>query len=79
MGEFNLNSFDDEMHKAMIRAAAISQPTDAMLDMCLNDSGNSSMGVLSMWDVTTFNNANQYADFIMTNCGIELDQANLPI
>ena len=76
-GKFNLNSFDDEMHKAMIRAAALTPPTDAMLDMCLNDTGDSSMGVLSMWDVTTFNNANQYATFILTNCGIELDKSKL--
>ena len=63
----------------MIRAVALTPPTDAMLDMCLNDTGDSSMGVLSMWDVTTFNNANQYATFILTNCGINWTKANLQI
>ncbi|MEC7984501.1 MAG: hypothetical protein VX278_05020 [Myxococcota bacterium] len=73
-GKFNLNSFDDDMHKAMIRSTALSQPTDATLDMCMNAGGE---GVLSMWDVTTFNNANDYATFIQNNCGIELDKNKL--
>ena len=73
-GKFNLNSFDDEMHKAMIRSTALSQPTDSTLDMCMNAGGE---GVLSMWDVTTFNNANDYATFIQNNCGIELDKTKL--
>ena len=73
-GKFNLNSFDDEMHKAMIRSAATSFPNDSTLDACLNTGGE---GVLSMWDVTTFNNANDYANFIQTNCGIELDKTKL--
>ena len=30
-----------------------------------------------MWDVTTFNNANDYATFIQNNCGIELDKNKL--
>ena len=74
-GKFNLNSFDEDMHKAMIRAAAISPPTDSTLEMCLNSGGED--GILSMWDVTTFSNARQYADFIQTNCGIELDSSKL--
>ena len=73
-GKFNLNSFDEEMHKAMIRSAAVSPPNDGTLEACMNTGGE---GVLSMWDVTTFNNANDYASFIETNCGIELDKSKL--
>jgi len=73
-GKFNLNSFDEDMHKAMIRSAAVSPPNDGTLDACMNTGGE---GVLSMWDVTTFNNANDYAQFIETNCGIELDKNKL--
>ena len=33
-GKFNLNSFDEDMHRALIRASALTQPSDATLDMC---------------------------------------------
>lgn len=69
-GKFNLNSFDEEMHKALIRSAALSQPSDASLDMCFAGSGGS---VLSVWDIATFNNGKDYATFVLNNCGIELD------
>ena len=58
----------------MIRSAAVSPPNDGTLEACMNTGGE---GVLSMWDVTTFNNANDYASFIETNCGIELDKSKL--
>ena len=73
-GKFNLNSFDADMHKAMIRSAAVSPPNEGTLEACMNTGGE---GVLSMWDVTTFTNANDYASFIQTNCGIELDKTKL--
>ena len=69
-GKFNLNSFDEEMHKALIRSAALSQPSDASLDMCFAGSDGS---VLSVWDIATFNNGKDYASFVLNNCGIELD------
>ena len=56
-----VDSFDEEMHKATIRSAAVSRPNDGTLEACMNTGGE---GVLSMWDVTTFNNANDYASFI---------------
>ena len=48
-GKFNLNSFDEEMHRALIRATSLSQPSDAQLDMCFAGTEGS---VLSAWDVS---------------------------
>lgn len=73
-GKFNLNSFDEQMHRALIRASALSQPNDATLDMCFAGTEGS---VLSVWDIASFNNANDYASFIMNNCGIELDKSKI--
>ena len=73
-GKFNLNSFDEEMHRALIRAAALSQPSDASLDMCFAGSQDS---VLSVWDIATFNNGKDYASFVLSNCGIELDSSKI--
>ena len=33
--------------------------------------------VISMWDIASFNNANDYASFILNNCGIELDKSKI--
>lgn len=73
-GKFNLNSFDEEMHRALIRAAALSQPSDASLDMCFAGSQDS---VLSVWDIASFNNGKDYASFVLSNCGIELDSSKI--
>lgn len=73
-GKFNLNSFDEEMHRALIRAAALSQPSDASLDMCFAGSQDS---VLSVWDIASFNNGKDYASFVLNNCGIELDSSKI--
>lgn len=73
-GKFNLNSFDEEMHRALIRATALSQPSDASLDMCFAG-GNDS--VLSVWDVASFNTGQDYATFVLNNCGLELDASKI--
>ena len=73
-GKFNLNSFDEEMHRALIRSAALTQPSDATLDMCFAGSGDS---ILSAWDIATFNSGSEYATFILNNCGIELDKSKI--
>lgn len=73
-GKFNLNSFDEEMHRALIRAAALSQPSDASLDMCFAGSQDS---VLSVWDIASFNSGQDYASFVLNNCGIELDASKI--
>ena len=74
-GKFNLNSFDEEMHRATIRAAAITPINDATLDACF--ASNVENSVLSVWDIAVFNNANDYASFIQNNCGIEIDKSKL--
>jgi general secretion pathway protein K len=73
-GKFNLNSFDEDMHRALIRASALTQPTDSNLDICFSGTDGSA---ISMWDVASFNNANDYATFILNNCGIELDKSKI--
>jgi general secretion pathway protein K len=73
-GKFNLNSFDEEMHRALIRASALSQPNESTLDLCFSGTSDS---VINMWDVATFNNSNDYTSFIMNNCGIELDKSKI--
>ena len=58
------------MHRAMIRATALTQPSDASLDMCFAGSNDS---VLSVWDIASFDSGRDYATFVLTNCGLELD------
>jgi len=62
------------MHRALIRATALSQPSDASLDMCFAG-GNDS--VLSVWDVASFNTGQDYATFVLNNCGLELDASKI--
>ena len=73
-GKFNLNSFDEEMHRALIRATSLSQPSDAQLDMCFAGTEGS---VISAWDIATFNTGQDYSTFVMSNCGIELDASKI--
>lgn len=73
-GKFNLNSFDEEMHRALIRATSLSQPSDAQLDMCFAGTEGS---VISVWDIATFNTGQDYSTFVMSNCGIELDSSKI--
>ena len=47
--KFNLNSFDEVMHRATIRAAAITPINDATLDACF--ASNVENSVLSVWDI----------------------------
>lgn len=77
-GKFNLNSVDDEMHKAIIRATAKTPTNDAALDFCMNKSD----GMLgTVWDLARLNgqfrNSTQYVKFVQTNCGIELNKSKL--
>lgn len=73
-GKYNLNSFDEEMHRATIRAASLSPINDSTLDACFAGNNDS---ILSVWDVAVFNNANDYVSFIKSNCGIELEKSRL--
>jgi len=77
-GKINLNSVDIEFHKALIRGAALTPPTDAQLDQCIdNDDGDSNTIDFSFLDTMTFDSAQEYADAVKANCGIELDDSKL--
>jgi general secretion pathway protein K len=69
-GKFNLTSLDKEMHKALIRSAANSQPQNDMLNNCL-------AGTEWMMGITFVSKAKDYADFVQNTCGIELDKTKL--
>jgi type II secretory pathway component PulK len=77
-GKFNLNSVDNEMHKAVIRSAATTPVNDAMLENCMT-AGDSLLG--TAWDIARimrpFSNAKYYVDFVKDNCGIELNKSKL--
>jgi hypothetical protein len=69
-GKFNLTSLDKDMHKALIRSAANSQPQNDMLNNCL-------AGTEWMMGITFVSKAKDYADFVQNTCGIELDKTKL--
>lgn len=70
-GKTNLNSIDQDMHFGMIRAAAVTQPTDAQLDICWEK-------MYMMLSFQSFNKAKDYVNFIQQYCPeFQLDQSKI--